>query len=506
MNLGSLRPFSYSRGVKATQNFWLTRLFYIRGLGILYVIIGGIVAAQGPDLIGPNGLTPVSDLVEKFLSQGQWLALIQKFPSLLFYDSSNLTLYTMAATFLIIGFFMMLGFANSLMLLVLWGLQLSLVNGAGLFWGFGWETMMLEMTLLAVFIVHPWRWNLMSPHSPTPNHLMFLPLLWMLFRLLLGAGLIKIRGDECWLDLTCMESYYQTQPNPHFLSWYYHQLPDFFHQFEVVATHFFELVVPVCFLLPLVFRRLGAFCILFFQLVLFTTGNLAYLTLQTIVLTVVGLDDGVLKKWVGHKTRTQLQALANQKVSVTQTSFSFFVWATVLILSFRPLSNMISPQQRMNQSYDSFHLVNSYGLFGSITKTRYEIVISGTTDATLSEQTQWQEYQFYCKPGDVERRPCWVTPYHLRLDWQMWFSAMRPQIQEPWLVTLAQKMLENDPLVDRQLAYNPFAGGTAPRFIKMDLYRYEFTNRSSSSGAWWQRSYVKPYMPAITLKNFLQKN
>ncbi len=259
LTIGSQPPFFYSRGVKTTQNFWLTRLFFIRGLGLLYVIIGGILAAQGPDLIGPTGLTPVKDLVEKFASQGQWSPLIQKFPSLLFYDSSNLTLYCMAATFVIFGLVMIMGFANSFMLVVLWGLQLSLVNGAGLFWGFGWETMMLEMTLLSVFIVHPWRLNLLSPKSPTPHYLMFLPLLWMLFRLLLGAGLIKVRGDDCWLDLTCMQYYYQTQPNPHFLSWYYHQLPDWFHRIEVLATHFFELVVPVCFLLPLFFADWGLF-------------------------------------------------------------------------------------------------------------------------------------------------------------------------------------------------------------------------------------------------------
>ncbi len=160
----------------------------------------------------------------------------------------------------------------------------------------------------------------------------------------------------------------------------------------------------------------------------------------------------------------------------------------------------------MNQSYDSLHLINSYGLFGSVTETRFEIVISGTTESTLSDKTQWLEYEFKCKPGDVTRRPCWVTPYHLRLDWQMWFSAMRPQIQEPWLVTLAQKMLKNDSWVDRQLAHNPFSGGEAPRFVKMDLYRYEFSKISESSEAWWRRSYVKSYMPAISLRNFMEKN
>ena len=29
---------------------------------------------------------------------------------------------------------------------------------------------------------------------------------WLLFRIMLGAGLIKIRGDECWRDLTVRAS------------------------------------------------------------------------------------------------------------------------------------------------------------------------------------------------------------------------------------------------------------------------------------------------------------
>lgn len=40
-----------------------------------------------------------------------------------------------------------------------------------------------------------------------------------------GAGLIKMRGDPCWKDLTCMDYHYQTQPNPNPLSRYLHLVP-----------------------------------------------------------------------------------------------------------------------------------------------------------------------------------------------------------------------------------------------------------------------------------------
>ncbi|KAG8145449.1 putative Lipase maturation factor protein [Naja naja] len=32
---------------------------------------------------------------------------------------------------------------------------------------------------------------------------------WLVFRIMLGAGMIKIRGDRCWKDLTCMNYHYE---------------------------------------------------------------------------------------------------------------------------------------------------------------------------------------------------------------------------------------------------------------------------------------------------------
>ena len=55
--------------------------------------------------------------------------------------------------------------------------------------------------------------------------------------------------------------------------------------------------------------------------------------------------------------------------------------------------------------------------------------------------TVWREYQFPCKPGDVARRPCVVSPYHYRIDWQIWFAAMSSIGREPWLIHLVAKLL-----------------------------------------------------------------
>src|SRR5260370_2347644 len=108
-------------------------------------------------------------------------------------------------------------------------------------------------------------------------------------------------------------------------------------------------------------------------------------------------------------------------------------------MSVQPVRNMISPRQVMNTSYNPFHLVGTYGAFGSITRQRFEVIVEGTDDAVLTPATKWSEYEFKGKPGDVTRMPSQIAPYHLRLDWLMWFAAMSPYYSHPWFVPFVCK-------------------------------------------------------------------
>src|SRR5699024_3065906 len=103
-------------------------------------------------------------------------------------------------------------------------------------------------------------------------------------------------------------------------------------------------------------------------------------------------------------------------------------FAGLAVLSRKPLVNLFSSHQLMNASFDRFHLVNAYGAFGSMTERRHEVIIEGTraADPDTAEEGEWLPYEFTGKPGDVRRRSPQVAPYHLRLDWQMWFLALRP--------------------------------------------------------------------------------
>ena len=150
----------------------------------------------------------------------------------------------------------------------------------------------------------------------------------------------------------------------------------------------------------------------------------------------------------------------------------------------------------MNASFDPLHLVNTYGAFGSVSRERYEVVFSGTDAPWPRPDARWLEYEFPCKPGDVQRAPCWITPYHERLDWQMWFAGLSDVRREPWTVHLAYHLLVGDAETLSLLSHNPFAAAP-PKYVRAILYRYWFT--SFGEPGWWHREPVRDYLPPVSL-------
>ena len=161
----------------------------------------------------------------------------------------------------------------------------------------------------------------------------------------------------------------------------------------------------------------------------------------------------------------------------------------------------------MNASFEPLHLVNTYGAFGSISRERFEVIIEGSSDSAPSPLTIWKEYEFKGKPGDPSRRPPMIAPYHLRLDWLMWFAGIDRSYADPWILPLVGRLLENDrPTLDL-LGGNPFPD-RPPRWVRARLYRYSFTTTAERkiSGRYWNRELVDEYLPPISLDTpgFLQ--
>jgi hypothetical protein len=170
------------------------------------------------------------------------------------------------------------------------------------------------------------------------------------------------------------------------------------------------------------------------------------------------------------------------------------------MLSIQPVRNMLSPRQVMNTSYNPFHLVGTYGAFGGITRQRYEVVVEGTDDPVLTPTTRWKEYEFKGKPNDPARMPPQIAPYHLRLDWLMWFAAMSTYSEHPWFVHMMAKLLENDRPLLGLLKSNPFPE-RPPKYVRAELYEYHFASPETrhTTGKWWVRMLAGPYFPAVSL-------
>ena len=168
----------------------------------------------------------------------------------------------------------------------------------------------------------------------------------------------------------------------------------------------------------------------------------------------------------------------------------------VIVLSIPVVRNLASSRQLMNYSFDPFRLVGTYGAFGSVTKVRHEVVVEGSEAADPDDEAAWREYDFKGKPGAVRRRPPQVAPYHLRLDWLMWFIPISPGHAGRWFETFLARLLAADRPTLRLLARDPF-DGRRPTWIRARLFRYRFTTSEErwASGAWWDRVAVATLVP-----------
>ena len=462
------------------DGFFFARFLLQRLLGIVYLLAFLGAARQFVVLRGSRGLDPIRLLPPR---------LAWRRPSLFHLHYSDG--FATALAWLGVGLAAVaaLGLPGAaplwltpLLWLLLWALYLSFVNVGGTFFAFGWEILLLEAGFLAVFL---------GPARVAAPPLVMLLFRWLLFRVEFGAGLIKLRGDPCWRDLTCLEFHHQTQPLPNPLSWHAHHLPRWAHRAETAGNHLVQLLAPFLLFAPQPVAGVAGALMLLTQAWLMVSGNYAWLNALTLTLALSAFGDGTLQRVLGvHAPGLAATPLALQAVTAT-------VALAVALLSVRVALNLLSPRQRMNASFDPLHLVNSYGAFGSVTRERYEVVLEGRRGG---EGAPWREYAFKAKPGDVTRRPPQVAPYHLRLDWLMWFVPLSGPDHHPWLPALVERLLRGDRGVKRLMGPDPFPEGP-PERIRTRLFRYRFTTprERAESGHWWHRKPAGTFLPTLAL-------
>ncbi len=469
----------------------------LRLLGAVYVAAFAALVGQVVPLVGHAGLLPadrfLSAVAGELGSRGQG---VRALPSLFWLDASGDVLFAGACLGLSLALAVALGFANAFVLALLWALYLSFVNVGQLWYGYGWEILLLECGFLAIFFCPPLDPR-PFPKRP-PSRALIVLFRWLAVRVMLGAGLIKLRGDPCWRELTCLDAHFETQPLPNPLSPLFHLLPHWTHAGGVLLNHAAELIAPFFAFGPRRARIAAGSVMALLQLVLIVSGNLAFLNWLTLVPILACFDDGFWRRVLPRRLVARAEAAKARAVpSRVQFVASATLCVLVASLSLGPVANLLSPGQVMNTSFDPLHLVNTYGAFGAVGRTRDEIIFEGTSSDPGDPAAVWRAYEFPCKPGDVNRRPCWTGFYQRRLDWQIWFAAMSTAEREPWTLHLVWKLLHNDRGALRLLASNPFPE-KPPRAIRADLYRYELLPWGDPSGAWWRRRRLHAWLPPLT--------
>jgi len=478
---------------RVARSYWLTRFMILRLLGAIYAVAFLVAINEVLPLIGSHGLTPVG-LYVKNINQmlGGTGSSFMRLPSLFWFWHSDAALITVSWIGFTLSCLVAAGYANAIIMALLWVFYLSLVHIGQEWYGYGWEIQLCETGFLAIFLCP------LLDLRPFPRRAPPFPIIvlfrWLICRLMLGAGLIKLRGDAIWRNSTALYYHFETQPIPGPLSRWFHFLPHSVLRAGVWFNWLAELVAPLFVFWPRLGRHIAGVIMILLQLTLIGSGNLSFLNWLSIIPALACFDDGfwaklLPKRWV----RKAAAARDNAGFSKPMQTTAYVVTVIVGLLSIQPAANLLSSKQIMNTSFDPFELVNTYGAFGTVGRERLNVVFEGTADNDSTGQAHWQPYLYKGLPVLLNRRSPQIAPYQLRLDWQMWFASMASADDYPWTLHLVYKLLHNDPMATSLFAQNPFPKNP-PRYIRAILYRYRFAQPGNAQGNWWTREQLAVWL------------
>jgi len=479
--------------------YFKSRDLFVRSLGAIYLIAFVSLWLQVDGLIGEHGILPVGQHLQ-FAREQLGSEAFYLLPTLCWFNSSDAFLYFLCGAGAIVSVLLMAGLAPVLSLALLWVLYLSLTIAGQTFLSFQWDILLLEAGFLALFFA-PWRWR-MNADNPAPFSRVGLFLLkLLLFKFLFMSGVVKLTShDESWWNLTALDYHYWTQPLPTVIGWWSDQHPEWFKKFSVAFCLVVEIVAPFFIWAPRRLRHVAAGFLVVLQIAIAATGNYCFFNLLTVALCLLLFDDAFLNRVL--KTRRPDRVPNNARAlpgpALVVLVLTLPINAMFIFSACKPDSEWPRPIGLIAGYIEPFRIVNGYGLFRVMTKSRPEIIIEGSADGN-----EWLPYEFRWKPGALDQAPRWVAPHQPRLDWQMWFAALGNYRQNPWFVSLLERLLRNTPAVTRLLERNPFPD-TPPRYVRARLYEYRFATWAEhrAMGNWWKREESGEYLPAISLENF----
>src|SRR3954470_6959759 len=326
-----------ARDDPAAAGQWLGRVVVLRLLGLVYLMAFLTLVNQGPGLIGTHGLMPAGDFLRDAAAQfGGRAAGFWRMPTLFWLlGGGDGAIAAVGWAGIALSVVVVAGYANAIVLALLCALQLSVVDIGQDFYAFGWEIQLVETGFLCIFLC-PLLDGRPFPRRPPPASVIWL-LRWLAMRIMWGAGLIKLRGDPCWRDLSCLDFHFETQPVPSPLSAAFHFLPSWAHAIGVVFNHVVELAVPFFVFGPRRWRIAAGALMAALQIVLIASGNLSFLNWLTLVPILACFDDGVWRRLLPERLVARAErARAAAVGSRAQGATTAVVAVAIALLSVGP--------------------------------------------------------------------------------------------------------------------------------------------------------------------------
>ena len=515
----------------------IPRWLFLRALGCIYFSAFFSLIFQIRGLIGPSGILPANEYLRAVAhslgySRGAWFA-----PTLLWLASGPHMLTALCCVGMGASLLLVLNVWPRGMLGICFVCFLSFVSAAQDFSGYQSDGMLLEAGFIALFFSPPGFRPGMGVAAPPSRASLFL-LQWEWFRIYFESGVAKIiGGDPEWRNFTAMDEYYQNGPLPTWIGWYMQHLPHWFHASTVFATLAVELVLVCMLFLPRRWRIACFFIVTPWELGVIFTANYTFLNYLVLTLGFLLLDDRFARqflpqRWKGSfvasatsgpegnatasdaseldkvretsaeparsqqsRWQSSIGSLRQQvkilKLSLVSVVLSWIFYATTveLIWMFWALPLPTAPVEAL----EPFRIANRYGLFGIMTRGRYEIEFQGSEDGKT-----WVVYPFRYKPQDPSARPGIYAPYQPRFDWNLWFASLGSWRDYPIVPSTEVRLLSNDNDVVALFEKNPFPH-EAPRQVRAVIWQYWFTTMSEkrTQGLWWRRQFLGLYAPTI---------
>ena len=486
----------------------IPRWLFLRALAGIYFSAFFSLVFQIRGLIGPAGILPAGEYLQAVArtlghTRGLWYA-----PTVLWLSSGPHILIAVCWVGMVASLLLLVNIWPRGMLMICFVCFLSFVAAAQDFSGYQSDGMLLEAGFISLFFAPSGFRPRFGQASPPSRAGLFL-LQWEWFRIYFESGVAKIAGgDPQWRNLTAMDEYYQNGPLPTWIGWYVQHLPHWFHASTAFATLALELGLVWMLFLP---RRWRIVCFLIvtpWELGVILTANYTFLNYLVLVLGVLLLDDPFLARLVPDRWKvfapaattapSETQTLEGParpfkiaKLSLTAVVLSWIFYATAaeMLWMFFQLPLPSAPVVAL----EPFRVANRYGLFGIMTRGRYEIEFQGSDDGKT-----WTAYPFRYKPQDPTKPPGIYAPYQPRFDWNLWFASLGTWREYSIVPRTEVRLLSNSADVLNLFAGNPFPQHP-PREVRAVMWQYWFTTMSEkrSQGLWWRQQFLGLYAPTL---------